>query len=446
MKMQSTTLKQALCVASQAEEKIPLLNREEILAILREADDKKALSPLIIRRSILPRIWKIAAATLSAAAIIILFLRFSDTTPSNNPKIAQSTQEREIISENESPKSDIYRLDNTNEDKTKLKQDNSMQIQEIAMTKKEPNAEKKTISKETVIMSGSSSVKKQVAMAMKEESVYTNAESVSKDYSLKDEIIVSPERIEPILGRRINEAEIALGIMFDSPQKNTRKLEESAPILSLGRSLSQQNNSLMPKSERLPSSNTPLDKDLKLSRSNNNTESIVKSKKTLMEILLGATSNPQMVTLVRNGEIVANKWNYAIADATPDQLQPVYISLKGKEAAEGIADYALLWLPPASAQGSTLENRISVNVSPNPIEKERAQLEVFVQDEIVVSIAIYDMFGKKIQDLAQMKQLSKGANSLNIKVDFPDGVYTVVIIGTNNVSLATKRFIVEKTR
>ncbi|MCZ2132676.1 MAG: T9SS type A sorting domain-containing protein, partial [Bacteroidetes bacterium] len=256
--------------------------------------------------------------------------------------------------------------------------------------------------------------------------------------------IVTPDHIEPIIGKRINEPEIALGIAFDTPQSSVHQSSESPPIVSFGRSLAPENRTLIPKEDRTLISKNFLGTEAQQRRDSDMPQNAPKPKKTLMEILLGATSNPQMVTLVRNGKIAANEWNYMYAEAEPDKLQPVYVSLKGKESAEGIADYALLWLP-ASVRSPKIENGVSANVSPNPIEKREARISVYAPNEIAVSIAIYDMFGKKIQDAAQAKLLPKGLYNQDFTADIPDGVYVVAVIGANGIRLASGRFVIERT-
>lgn len=437
MEMQSTTLKQALSAASQAEEQPPLLSHEEILAILRKAESKKTRAVPISRSNTLPRIWKITVATLSAAAIIVLFFRISGSNR-ENLTVVQTLQEREGNYSTKDTQSEAGYLGQSQKAQQQLGQKDTAgaPLAELSQKKILPTI-KKSIQSEYAAASGGLAATPP-AMSIKVENTITASDEILKENTSKIEDIIVPGRIEAIAIRHINEPEIALGITFDEPKSPVRQsAESSASALSLNRSFVPDNGTSILKNERLSIHKNSLGAD-------DTPQTTRPPQRTLIETLLDAAISPQMVTLVRNGEIVANEWRHS-AEIGPDRLQPVYMPLNGKEAAKETADYALLWLP-HSVRNSSVENGVSVTISPNPMEKHDARLSVYMPHEAAVSIAIYDMFGKKIQDIAQTKLMPKGMYYQDITVDIPDGIYVVAIIGANGSRLAYGRFVVERTQ
>lgn len=426
-----------------AQEQPPLLSRGEILEILRETDNKKAIAPLSLSSTstLLPRILKFSAVGLSAAAVLAVFMWRTGSEHSPNPPAATYSQHTEP-QENTPPPASVLQQKTIEQP---LHAPNTDSQHKEVTTPTIARAEEQRQS-ETAIASGRASAPPAI-MAMADESSANKADNAGNDDALsagsdiKAVTILTPERIEPILGKRIHDVETALGINFGTPPASASPRSADTPMSnSLTRSFTPETNSFLPKPSSLAES--------KRSGSYSSTDANHKTDgKSLLGTLREASVNPQMVTLIQDGKIVANEWNFGTPfNVKADELLPVYVSLRGKEIAEGKADYALLWLPPSSST-TAQSNSINLIVTPNPAEDNHARLTLTAPEEMMISIALYDIFGKKIQDVVVSEKIGKGQFNREFALEnLSDGVYTAFVIGTGNKELASYRFVVEKVR
>jgi len=88
-------------------------------------------------------------------------------------------------------------------------------------------------------------------------------------------------------------------------------------------------------------------------------------------------------------------------------------------------DNRLYRLKPQTDEGSTLEEHYSerVNFYPNPV-KNQLTFEIENQEDIVFGAVIYDLSGKKIQNLHQNKRFAKGNHTTTINLNrLSKGIY-----------------------
>lgn len=428
MKSTDSTLSAALRRAALAEEQPPLLSREEIFGILHEAERKTVAPVALPKRPFMPRLLKIAAAAgLSAAAVLAVFVWKTQDTPqdfsADSPKIAQQTEP-----------ANIGQAANTQPQREAISE---------GMSQKQPEAKSGLLQKreysQTVTANGRAGAPAAMAAieVQSDDAAVAQADaSAEVENTLITAAIVTPERIEPIIGKRLADAESTLGVVFDPPAVPPRQQAAPPETQSLGRSLLPEGNSLLPKNSLMPDSK----------RSAARKQPARLPEKSLMEILKDAGANPQAITLVKDGRIVANEWNFAAGTATSaGDLLPVYLSLHGRDAARDYADYALLWLQPASAAKSA-HGGCELKISPEPATESTVALILATPEATTVSIALYDLFGNKIREAAQMLSLGKGQSYHTLALEgLPDGAYTAVAVGASDRVLASRRFMIERT-
>lgn len=442
MKPTTTSLAEMLHSTAVAQEQPPLLSRGEILEILRETDNKKAAAPLLLAKPILlPRILKFSAVGLSAAAVLMLFIWKTGDNGSVPLSVGTHSEANKPL-ENTAPSSpDVsQQREKTSEQPLHETATNSQHTQTTTPTI--AHAEQQGLSTTAPGRGASPSA----IIVMADDNATAKTENAEMGGRLSDEsamtvaAIATPEHIDPILGKRINDVETALGITFDAPSvaSTSSRPADTPKSNSLSRSLVPESNSLWPKPSTLVESK----------RSGGYADTHPKNtEKSLLETLRDASAEPQMITLIQDGKVVANEWNFgASSTAKTDNLLPVYVSLKGKNIASGKADYALLWLPPSSPKAAQA-NTMNLAVTPNPVEANSAYLTLSSNEEMIVSIAIYDMFGKKNLEVVQSEKISKGQSNRELSLEnLSDGVYTVVVVGAGSKELASCRFVIEKVR
>ncbi len=453
MKHSSTTLKSAVEAAIQHhEQQHPLLTREEIKALLQEAENKKSLSsPLHNRSYNLPvrisRTLKIlSAATLSAAAVTLLFLWKS------NDKITPDKHSEPIAQ--------------TIENKQEYKRQNSALQKQNTITFQEKNAlvstesQKKAQNKKTDA-DNENSVNNQKATAsatyngggMAAPAIVFNSNENSEegsDYSFRNTpVITLPNKIDPVMAKHINEPETVLGITFAENTEHPRQDYESSqtkalrpPVYSMNRSLMSESNSLDPNNKSLLSEKQL--GEIQQSSSNRAVQDRTYSHQSLMHLLINAAANPRMVTLVRKKSIIVNEWSGEPVENI-NQLSPVYVPLQNNESAANIADYALLWLP-ASSHTAPASQNFAMNIKQSTRANSEILLRIQSDNLISVGIAVYDVLGNKIRDLLPSESFSKGIFQKEFTFDAPDGIYTAVAINSSGTQISQCQFAIARNR